>query len=113
MGDVCILIPSLALSMLRKFTVGAELFVRFVGFEEFVRELRACGRVVSYVRHKPTNDLLAQHVALEVATGEYTLEEDHKIYIVALKFRTPVSGQDVQVKPEDLLVAKLTITWGA
>ncbi len=115
MSGVCVLVPSIALSMLTEFEVGVEMFVRFIEFKDFIDELRSCSRVISYVRHKPTNDILLQHnVSLEVVAGEYKVDPKHldKIYIVALKFRPP-QGVDVQVKPNDLLIAKLTITWGA
>jgi hypothetical protein len=93
---------------------STKMSLDFIEFTEFVEELGQCSSIVIYVRHKPTLDILLQHIPkhipVEVSTGEYKVDvATDSIYIVALKHRQPQPGQDVNVKPEDLLVAKLAI----
>jgi hypothetical protein len=72
-------------------------------WQEFTTMLTQCEKVVNYIRHKPTNDLLATIVKFE--TGfEYRIDISDTIFLVGLKARTPVSGADVTVTPDDLLI---------
>jgi hypothetical protein len=106
MATTCIVIPSLAVSMLPD-----DITMRFhrETWDNFVSTLRSCGKIISYIRHKPTTDLIESAVG-KIDTGfEYKIEEGHLIFMVGLKFRAPVSGADVAVRPDDLLIYRVTI----
>jgi hypothetical protein len=95
----CVVVPSIAVSMLPdKITLS----FRKLSWDEFVAEISKCERVINYIRHKPTNDLLSTITTFE--TGfEYKIGDDI-IFLVALRTRAPTPGADVNVTPEDLLV---------
>jgi len=95
----CVIIPSIAVSMLPS---EATLYFKRLNWDEFRMELSRCEKITNYVRHKPTNDLLSS-VAVFDAGFEYKIGDD-VIFLVALKTRAPTPGADVNVAPEDLLV---------
>jgi hypothetical protein len=74
-----------------------------LSWDEFVATIKGCEKIINYVRHKPTIDLLTAIVAFE--TGfEYKIDTSDTIFLVGLKTRAPTPGADVAVKPDDLLI---------
>jgi hypothetical protein len=99
----CVIIPSIAASMLPE---SITLTFTKLDWNEFVAMLMKCEKVVNYVRHRPTVDLLTSFVR-SVETGfEYKINVDDNmlIFMTGLRTRTPTSGADVAVTPNDLLV---------
>jgi hypothetical protein len=64
-------------------------------------------RIENYIRHEPTVKLLSQLTGVELKpeSGLYSYSEGDEIYIITL--RKPVRGQEVEVKPEDLLIVRV------
>jgi hypothetical protein len=106
----CVVIPSIATSMVKDWS-AISLSLHLTRFDGMVEELRTCKEVINFVRHKPTVDLLLKHTGRnDIKSGfEYALEPSDVIFIVGLKTRTPVSGADVTVEPEDLLIYRAWI----
>jgi hypothetical protein len=65
-------------------------------------------KIENYIRHEPTVRLLSQITSLELKpeSGLYSYSEGDEIYIITL--RKPVRGQEVEVKPEDLLIVRVS-----
>jgi hypothetical protein len=82
-----------------------EITLSFVRMEwdEFVRTLMKCEKIINYVRHKPTNDLLSSVVSFETGV-EYRINASDVIFLLGLKTRAPTPGADVNVSPSDLLI---------
>lgn len=102
MAKKCVLIPSIAVSML-----PPNLTITFTRLEwsEFVVALSACERVVNYIRHKPTVDLLSSIGAGKFEAGfEYKIDANDVIFLVGLRARAPTPGADVAVTVDDLLI---------
>jgi hypothetical protein len=106
----CIIVPSISASMLKDWST-VTMSVHLHKFEDMVEELRMCKEVINYVRHRPTTDIIAKHVGRsDIRTEfEYIVDPSDVIYVVGLKSRTPVSGADVAVEPEDLLIYRAWI----
>jgi hypothetical protein len=106
----CILIPSIATSMLKEWS-SASLSIHLERFDSMINDLKMCKEVVNYVRHKPTIDLIVSYTGRsDIKTGfEYILEPTDAIFIVGLKSRTPTPGADIAVEPKDLLVYKVWV----
>lgn len=101
MADRCVIIPSIAASMMP----DSEITLSFakLSWGEFKELVTGCKKIINYIRHKPTNDLLASIAVFE--TGfEYKISMGDLIFVVGLKSRAPVSGADVTVTPNDLLI---------
>jgi hypothetical protein len=103
----CAVLPSLPTSMFVDITT-VRLTVTKITFEELIAKLKSCSTVVNYNRHPPTNQLLARHISFMTGT-EYRLDVSDKIYVVGLKSRAPVSGQDINVTENDLLVLEVQV----
>jgi hypothetical protein len=102
MAKKCVLIPSIAVSML-----PPTITLTFAKLEwsEFVVALSACERVVNYIRHKPTIDLLSSIGAGKFEAGfEYKIDASDAIFLVGLRARAPTPGADVAVSANDLLI---------
>jgi hypothetical protein len=97
----CVVIPSIAVSMLPDFTTLA--FSKLT-WSEFVEMLARCDKIVNFVRHKPTNDLLLTVVTTFETGFEYRINVDDTIFMIGLKGRAPTPGADVSVSPNDLLI---------
>ena len=70
--------------------------------------------VITYVRHAPTNKLLAKYFKLvDKSNEQYVFNPQDYIIIVTLMRRTPVSGQDIEVSENDLLVVDVGIAKGS
>ncbi len=102
----CVILPSIPTSMFADITAPVKLTVSRITFEELVSKLKSCDAVMNYVRHPPTNQLLAKYVSFVTAT-EYKLDKSDLIFVVGLKTRAPVPGQDVSVTESDLLVLEV------
>ena len=65
-------------------------------------------RIENYIRHEPTTRLLTQLTGVELKpeSGLYTYSENDEIYIITL--RKPQRGVEVEVKPEDLLIVRVS-----
>jgi len=65
-------------------------------------------KIENYIRHEPTVKLLSQITSLELKPENklYSYSEGDEIYIITLK--KPVRGQEVEVKPEDLLIVRVS-----
>jgi hypothetical protein len=99
MAKRCVIVPSIATSMLPDSTT---LTFRKLEWSEFVKILSSCEKIVNYIRHKPTNDLLSTIAKFE--TGfEYKIADD-VLFMIGLKSRAPTPGADVTVTPSDLLI---------
>jgi hypothetical protein len=103
----CVILPSIATSIFVN-TSEAMLRVRKISFNELLAELASCNEIVNFNRHPPTNQLLAKYFVFTVGT-EYRLDKEDEIFIVGLKSRAPVSGQDVAVTVDDLLILSVDI----
>jgi hypothetical protein len=100
MATKCVIIPSIATSMLPdKITLS---FTKLT-WSEFTDAIKRCDKIVNYVRHKPTNDLLLSIVKYEAGV-EYRIDENDVIFMIGLKTRAPVPGADIAVTPNDLLI---------
>jgi len=106
----CVVIPSIAVSMIKEWS-SISMSMHLERFENMVSELKICGEIVNFVRHKPTIDLLVKHVGRsDIRSGfEYVIEPGDVIYVVGLATRTQVSGADVAVEPKDLLIYKVWV----
>jgi hypothetical protein len=103
----CIVLPSLATSVFADITT-VKLTVTKITFEELISKLKSCSTVVNYNRHPPTNQLLAKYIQFTIGT-EYRLSVSDKVYIIGLKSRAPISGQDIAVTENDLLVLEVQV----
>jgi hypothetical protein len=98
----CVVIPSIAVSMLPESVTLT--FVKLT-WDEFTSKLAECQKIVNYVRHKPTIDLLTSAVSTTLETGfEYRISTDDTIFLLGLRTRAPTPGADVAVAPNDLLI---------
>jgi hypothetical protein len=96
----CVVVPSIAASMLpNEITLS---FAR-LSWEEFTTKITKCEKVVNYIRHKPTNDLLSAVTPFETG-AEYRISADDLIFVIGLRTRAPTPGADVNVSPSDLLI---------
>jgi hypothetical protein len=98
----CVVLPSLPTSAFAEIS-EVVLRVRRATLEDIVEASRNCSVVVNYIRHPPTNKLLSEMINFVMGT-EYRVFAGDIIFVVGLKSRAPVSGQDVNVTPSDLLV---------
>jgi hypothetical protein len=76
-------------------------------WSEFITTLARCQKVINYVRHKPTNDLLYSTGVNFESGFEYKIDADKVtdiIFLVGLKSRAPTPGADVAVSANDLLI---------
>jgi hypothetical protein len=103
----CIIIPAIAASM---FAEVSEVVVRIrhASLEDLVEAATRSDIVVNYIRHPPTNHLLSKYISFTTGT-EYRIFADDIIFVVGLRYRTPVPGQDVAVTPDDLLILAVDI----
>jgi hypothetical protein len=92
--------------MFADITTTVRLNVTKIVFEEFVSKVKHCNSIVNYNRHPPTNQLLAKYISFTTA-AEYKLDIGDRIFVVGLKTRAPVSGQDVSVTENDLIVLEV------
>jgi hypothetical protein len=70
--------------------------------------------VISYIRHAPTNRLLSKYFKLiDKSNDQYVFNPADYIIIVTLMKRIPVSGQDVEVSENDLLVVDIGVAKGS
>ncbi len=110
MGEMvrCVILPSLPTSM---FTEVAEVIlrVRQASLKDIVESVKDCNVVVNFIRHPPTNKILSDVLPSFVMGVEYKIFAHDKIFVIGLKFRTPVSGQDVNVTPDDLLILAVDV----
>ncbi len=104
----CVVLPSLPTSMFIDISAAVRLTVRKITFEEFAAKVRYCDSVINYNRHPPTNQLLSKYVSFTTG-AEYRLATNDVIFVVGLKARTPISGQDVIVTENDLLVLEVQV----
>jgi hypothetical protein len=96
----CVIIPSIAVSMLPDMI---SLSFRKLSWDEFVTTIKGCKKIINFIRHKPTNDLIMTIVNFE--TGfEYKIDVDDVIFMIGLKTRAPVPGADIVVTQNDLLI---------
>ncbi len=56
------------------------------------------------IRHKPTIDLISKYTKNFELIGETTIEPGELFIVASLTRRTPVSGQDVQVNENDIML---------
>jgi len=103
----CIILPSIPVSMFAD-VEAVRLTVKKITFEELVSKLRHCDNIVNYNRHLPTNQLLSKYVTFTIGT-EYRLDKNDRIFAIGLKTRAPVSGQDVAVTENELLVLEVQV----
>ncbi len=103
----CVIVPSIAVSMITVDTITIVFYKET--WNSFIDTLKVCERIVNYVRHRPSVDLIESIVGKMETGFEYRIERGHTIFIVGLKSRTPVSGTDVKVNPEDLLIYRATV----
>jgi hypothetical protein len=99
----CVLLPSLpvsAFSDIKEVTIR----VRQTTLEDVLNMVKGCNVIINYIRHPPTNRILDTLKVSYITGTEYKLYPDDIIIAIGLKFRAPVSGQDVNVTPDDLLV---------
>lgn len=81
-------------------------------FLDFLKERGVEVEIHNYIRHKPTNDLLERVLAgykIIYEHGAYKFDYRDLLYAITLKTRPPISGIDVEVKPEDLLVIRISV----
>ena len=98
----CVIIPSIATSMLPPNSI--TLTFTKLEWSEFVAMLSTCKRIVNFVRHKPTVDLLSS-VGIKFESGfEYKLDINDVILLIGLRTRAPTPGADVTVTADDLLI---------
>ncbi len=98
----CVIIPSIAVSMLPP--EGITLAFTKLTWDEFASTISRCERVINFIRHRPTNDLLSALLSVKFETGfEYRINDD-VIFMIGLKSRAPTPGADVAVTVDDLLI---------
>ncbi len=98
----CVVIPAIAASMLPDTPI--TLTFKKLTWNEFTELLTKCERIVNYNRHKPTNDLLMTIIPKFETGFEYKVDINDLIIVLGLKTRTPTSGVEVTVTPNDLLI---------
>jgi len=98
----CVIIPSIAVSMLPSESITLT-FMKLT-WDEFKTMISGCEKIVNYIRHKPTNDLLSTIVAKFETGFEYKINTADVIFMVGLKSRAPTPGADITVAPDDLLI---------
>jgi len=103
----CIILPSIATSIFADVS-EVVLRVKKITFNELIETVRTCDTIINFNRHPPTNQLLAKHLMFVTGT-EYKLNKDDRIFVIGLKARAPVSGQDVQVTIDDLLILAIDV----
>jgi hypothetical protein len=103
----CIIIPSIAASIFADITT-IKLTITRVSFEEFISRVKRCDIIINYNRHPPTNQLLSRYISFNSGV-EYRLDRSDMIFVVGLKARTPISGQDVPVTANDLLILQVEV----
>jgi hypothetical protein len=70
--------------------------------------------VYNYIRHAPTNKLLAKYFkVIDKSNEQYVFNPSDYIIIITLMRRTPVSGMDVEITENDLLVVDCGIAKGS
>jgi hypothetical protein len=70
--------------------------------------------VITYIRHAPTNKLLSKYFKLiDKSNEQYQFSPQDYIIIITLTKRTPVSGMDVEITENDLLVVDCGIAKGS
>jgi len=116
-----VILPSLPLNMLpldrfRAYTMYVVLrhLNEFKSLMEYIKEVGAYTDVDIYIRHKPTIDALVPMLVemgynVRLIDGEYKYSHYDKIIVVTLSKRAP-KGEDVQVKPDELLIFDLIIS---
>jgi hypothetical protein len=104
----CVILPSIPTSAFADIAEPIKLTVAKISFEDLVNALRQCDIVVNYIRHPPTNQLLSKHVSFTTGT-EYRISAGDAVFVVGLKARAPISGQDVSVTVDDLLILAVSI----
>jgi hypothetical protein len=82
--------------------------VKKLTFNELVETAKTCDTIVNFIRHPPTSHLLSKYFTFTVGT-EYRLDKKDRIFVVGLKARAPISGQDVSVTIDDLLILAIDI----
>jgi hypothetical protein len=103
----CVVIPSVAVSMFT--TDKVTITFHKETWDSFISALGMCEKIVNFVRHKPTVELIESTLKRKMETGfEYRIGAD-TIFIVGLRTRTPVSGADVTATPDDLLIYRATV----
>ena len=71
-------------------------------------------QVLNYIRHAPTNQLISKYFQfIDKSNESYTFNNKDFIFVITLKQRTPISGKDVEVSEEDLLIFEIAITKGS
>lgn len=103
----CVILPSLPTSAFIEIHEVA-LRVRHATLGDIVEAAKNCDTIINYIRHPPTNKLLSEMINFVMGT-EYRIFADDTIFVVGLKSRAPVSGQDVNVAPSDLLVLAVDV----
>jgi len=114
-----ILLPSLPLNILPferepviKCVLESMDIKEFKQLLDFLKSRGVDVEIHSYIRHKPTNELLEEMLRgyrIVYHVEPYRFNYKDIIYAITLKFRPPVSGMDVKVSPEDLLVVRISI----
>ncbi len=98
----CVIVPSIAVSMLPDEIVLS--FTR-LSWEEFTTMVSTkCQKVINFVRHKPTNDLLTTIITTFETGFEYKFDVGDMVFLLGLRARAPTPGADVAVSPSDLLI---------
>ena len=103
----CIILPSLPTSAFLE-TSEVILRVRRATLEDIVEASKNCDIIINYIRHPPTNKILAEMVNFVTGT-EYRVFAGDIVFVVGLKSRAPASGQDVNVTPSDLLILAVDV----
>ncbi len=103
----CVILPSIPTSA---FTEIAEvvLKVKRATLEDIVEASKSCSITINFIRHPPTNKILSDMITFVMGT-EYKIFANDRIFVVGLKTRAPVSGQDVNVTPDDLLILAVDV----
>jgi hypothetical protein len=107
MAKRCVIVPSIAVSMFT--TTEVTLRVRRVTLEDVAKMAKDCDIVLNFIRHQPTNKILSEVVNFAMGGTEYKLSADDIIFVVGLKYRAPISGQDINVTPDDLLILAVEV----
>jgi intergrase/recombinase len=103
----CVVLPSIPTSAFAEVS-EVVLRVRRVTLNDIAEASKNCDVIINYIRHPPTNKLLSEIMDFAVGT-EYKISANDVIFIVGLKSRAPVSGQDVPVTVNDLLILAVDI----
>jgi hypothetical protein len=73
-----------------------------------LRELaNRAATVISYIRHQSTVEAISSIIKLETNAGNYVYRPGDTIVMITLK--VPVRGQEVQVRPEDLVIYLVSV----